>query len=221
MTKRTLQILMVAAGVWLMSAVEAQATTIPLSVQLSYAPGDNVGDLARFDVGGIDQFDFRLTFDHVQTAFTVNVAADDTPDLSNLPPGYTCVPINGGTDCIMFTVTPSNPSAWVGNYVIDISWQFNTNLLYPNDPVGPSGIGRIRILHFDSNGIHDITLPNSYCDTCGPDPAIGGKDDNFSDFIVAQAPTVNPNAVTPEPASMVLLGTGLLVLAVRLRRRRS
>jgi hypothetical protein len=208
---------MAAAALWVLSPSTAQASSI--TVTLNYAVGLNQGGLAQFNTG-IDQFDFRLTFDQVQTAFSVDVKAEDQPNLGNLPPGYTCVPINGGHNCIMFTVTPSNPTAWIGNYTINIAWQFDTNGLYPNDPVDPfSGLGRIRILHFDSSGMTDITLPN-YCSTCGPDPAIGGKDNNFSDFIVAQTPGVNPNAAVPEPATMVLLGTGLVVLAVRLRRRR-
>jgi hypothetical protein len=48
------------------------------------------------------------------------------------------------------------------------------------------------------------------------DPEIAGTDDNFQDFIVVQAP--NP---IPEPASLLLLGSGMTGLLYYRRRRKS
>ena len=196
---------MVAAALWLATPSSAQATT------LTFSPGLFQSKSAIF---GIDPlwYEFQLTFDEVLTPFTVDVTVNLSPNVT-LPAGYTCVPLDG-VNCVLFTATPSNTSAWLGNYVLTIIWQADTNPGYPNPPTDPSGLGRIRILHFDSSGVTDITIPGSYCATCVVDPAIGGKDNNFSDFMVVSAP-----ATVPEPASMLLLGSGLALLALRLRRR--
>jgi len=206
-TKRTFQILMVAAALWVMTPGTARANT------LTFSSGLFQGDETVFDVGTF-RYSFGLVFDNVLTPFTIDVTANTSPNVT-LPPGYTCVPINGGVNCVLFTATPSDPNAWLGNYTLTITWQADTNGTYPDTPVDSTGLGQIRILHFDSSGTTDITIPGSYCSTCVVDPAIGGKDNNFSDFMVASTPTT-----VPEPASMVLLGSGLVVLAVRLRRRR-
>ena len=203
--KKTFQILMVAAALWVMTPGTAEATSISFA-QGTFSQG-------RVIFGNI--IEFSLMFDEVIVPnFTVDVTLNVNPNVS-LPPGYVCVPIDG-VNCISFTVTPSDPNGWVGDYVVTIAWAADTNLTYPNTPLDSSGLGRIRILHFDSSGVTDITTPNSYCSTCGVDPSIGGKDNNFSEFLVAQAPATP----VPEPASMVLLGSGLAALFVIRRRRR-
>jgi len=204
MTKRLVQVLTLAALVGFAAPMTAEASTITAT-----------NPVAHFKFGtGIDQFDFHLVFTGVSAPFDVTVTADNTPDLSNLPPGYVCIPIEGGNNCIMFSVTATAQT--FGSYTVTISWQFNTDLLYPNGVPDTNGFGLVRLLHFDSSGVSDITLPNTYCTTCGPDPAIGGRDDNFSQFLVVQQQTA-----VPEPTSLVLLGSGLAALVVRLRRRKA
>jgi hypothetical protein len=48
------------------------------------------------------------------------------------------------------------------------------------------------------------------------DPGVAGREDSFSTMIVAQAP--NPNAAVPEPGTMILLGSGVALLAAVRRR---
>ena len=70
---------------------------------------------------------------------------------------------------------------------------------------------RIRMLHAlgvqgDDIYNNDITHAfNSSYDPYKEDPAIGGRDDMFSLMAPFQAPSAN----VPEPASLLLLGTGI------------
>lgn len=214
MTKRLFQALMLTAVLGSVLPATAEASTITL--QLSYGAGLNQSDTVKFDLTAAG-YQFTVSFDNVLQPFTVDVTADDAPNVSNLPPGYVCVPINGGTNCILFTATPNGVEGvhWAGGFDVFIAWNTDTNALYPNTPTDQSGLGRIRILHSTGSTFNDITQPNSYCTTCGVDPGIGGQADNFSDFIVAQ--TGSP---VPEPTSLLLLGSGVSALLLRRRQRR-
>ena len=140
-------------------------------------------------------------------------------------PGYQCVTFaSSGTQCVDFEVDAPPPSSntWTGFYRLDISWLDDTNAQFPNGTTN-----RIRILHNrgDREGNNfdtDITVEGSYFAGCVEclfsvdDPAIGGRDDNFQSFTVVQAP--DP---IPEPATMVLVGSGVLGLVRQHRRRRA
>ena len=89
-----------------------------------------------------------------------------------------------------------------------IAWSFDTDATFPNDPGD-----RIRILHnrgdIPGNGFNtDVTIIGSYIPG-GDDPGIGGRDDNFQSFLVAQGPAV------PEPGTLLLLGSGVAWLVRR------
>jgi hypothetical protein len=162
-----------------------------------------------------------LTFDNVHGPFSVSITDVFTSQGQLIQEqrldgfqGYTCVPLDL-TNCVEFEVNaPSpGPGTWTGFYDLAIVWQADTNADFPNDPGN-----RIRILHnrgdVPGNGFDtDITVDGSYIvkiPGAGGDPGIGGRDDNFQSFLVAQAP-----AVVPEPATLLLIGSGVAWAARR------
>jgi PEP-CTERM motif len=105
-------------------------------------------------------------------------------------------------------------------YELWIYWIAETDALFPNpEPLHDTGD--------PDDGQFDIkiTIPGSYNPgpICGVfpgecvDPAVGGRDDMFKDFTLADATALS---AVPEPASLVLLGTGISGLLYRRRQRR-
>jgi hypothetical protein len=142
-----------------------------------------------------------------------------------LPAGAVCVPIAGlgpGDNCVVFSMLDPLPVQGVnftGDFRVDIFWFAPTDDDFPD---GPNG--QVRLLHDSSlvpGGFFgaDVTIPGSYfAKLCKPfvpcDPGIGGRDNNFQNFVVVQFPAV------PEPATLVLVVSGIGSLWYQRRRRR-
>lgn len=192
--------------------------TSPITHSYSGAGGSPPTSTQMFDFG---PYDFTLTFESLAmfAGFSVTVDNQTTNQaavasrLSKFP-GFLCVPIDPGvpsSPCVDFAVTapPPGPGTWSGFYDLFIHWDANTNSSFPNTPGN-----RIRLLHnrgdVEGNGFDtDITF-GPY----DPEPGTGGRDDLFQSFLVAQAPPV------PEPATLLLVSTGVSGLLYHRRRRR-
>ncbi len=226
MFRRTATVLrasLFAAALLLLGAPFARASTISCGFGGSQTQSTGCHSGITDGLFNFTAYALTLSFSAVHGPFDVSVtntltsqsALTQSQRLSNFP-GYTCVTLDG-INCVDFEVTapPPGPNTWTGFYDIAIVWFTDTNSAFPNDPGN-----RIRILHnrgdVAGNGFDtDITVLGSYFPGFPgvPDPGIGGRDDNFQSFLVAQTP-----AVVPEPTTMVLLGSGL---ALALRRGRS
>jgi hypothetical protein len=136
--------------------------------------------------------------------FSLDVSAHSLPqlDLGNFSQ-LNCLEYSG-PGCVEYVVVPTG--VYSGPIQITIAWSLNTNGT-TTSPI---------IIQAEGSDPYSSELQNQTYFPCGLrgciDPADTGTTDNFSRFAEADNPV-------PEPSALMLLGSGLLSLGYRARRR--
>jgi hypothetical protein len=217
-----------------LGSVAVETSTLNCSSSYSgcigtFSPTNTSND---YDFGA---FDYILTMLNVNGTFDVDIAAQFGTQASFASrmvnfPGFQCVdlmdPSSQSAPCVDFGIFAPAPgeTSWQ-NYKVKIAWDFDSNTLFPNGPGN-----RITILHDfgerqrpgDTDNTYDesmcqnpLNTPCSYFPGPG-DPSISSGDTDFQHMLVAQGPAAG---VVPEPATLILVGSGISGFLYRRRRR--
>jgi PEP-CTERM motif len=131
---------------------------------------------------------------------------------------YTCIPTNDEFTCAGFDVTaliepPDTAVSWLDLFTMTITWFPNANPL-SSDALNDSNTEIARAINFAT--FSEFLAESAFFPSPvpGEDPAISGKGDGFSRYFAVT------NATVPEPATIILFGTGMASLMYRARLRR-
>ena len=159
-------------------------------------------------------FDLEV-FDRVVTQEELTTSLEGPPPLFNFP-NAVCIPTFDEDECGLFDVfagVGQTPEWEDPGYLLQIAWFPNDNLLSDPPDDGNNTILKAPDFFLFTQALREIEYS-----TVGPlpgDGTISGRGDGFSTHGAFRL--IEP---VPEPASLILVGTGLTGLLYRSRRKR-